>query len=185
MNGDYGEYKYMAFNISDANGGNVLSMSPEGIAEVLQIYVPSATKVATNTYEKTNDVSVEGLKLLEWDTTTLLKHKYHNNTSLGPTSTSTNNAFYTTVAFTKDTLPVGSVIEINADWLYRAEYWVNSAKVSTRGGMVSTYRIVVTEEYWNGISERAFNISRTTNESLSSYTWDEVASAIKIYVPVN
>ena len=185
VNGDYGEFKYMAFNVNDANGGNALSMSPEGIAEVLQIYVPVNTKVATSTYEKTNDVSVEGLKLLEWDTTTLLKHKYHNNTSQGPTGTGTNNAFYTTSAFTKETLPVGSVIEINADWLYRAEYWVNSAKVSTRGGMVSTYRIVVTEEYWDGISERAFNISRTTNESLSSYTWDEVASVFKIYVPVN
>ena len=175
-------YKYMAFNVSEGKSGYLTDMSPKAISEVLQIYVPSATKVATNTYEHKN-VSVEGMQLLEWTTDNFLKGKYHNNNSSSSTI-GTDSSFCTTMLFTKETLPVGSVIEINDGWMYRAEYW-KKATGNSRGPMVSTYRFVVTEEFWSGISERAFNISETSGDSLSSYTWDEVASAFKIYVPAN
>lgn len=178
-------YKYMAFNISEGSGGYLLDMSLETLTEVVQIYVPATTKVAKNEYEPTENVSVEGMKVYEWTTETLLKGKYRNNTSNTPSNTGSNSSYYTTCLFTKETLPVGSVIEISGGWLYRAEYWINSTKVGTRGNMTSEYRIVVTEEFWEGISERAFNISIVGNGSLSSYPFDEVADAFKIYVPVN
>ena len=99
---------------------------------------------------------------------------------------SNDEKFSATCIFTKETLPVGSVIEINAGWLYRAEYWKSYEGQSARGPLVSTYRVVVTEDFWaNGVTERAFNISKASGESSLNYDWSEVASAFKIYVPAN
>ena len=52
--------------------------------------------------------------------------------------------------------------------------------------MVDTYRIVVTEEFWgNNITQRGFTISTMYKDTLSKDDWDEVATAFKIYIPVN
>ena len=89
--------------------------------------------------------------------------------------------------FTKETLPVGSVIEIAVGWQYRPEAW---AYVSANGrpDNVTTYRIVVTEEWWGTYTERAFNISQTAhtqnNKVAITLTPDELAKTVfKIYVP--
>lgn len=174
---------FMAFNVSDGKGGYSEQMSPEGIAQVLRIYVPYDTKVEKKELEKAEDVSVAGLKAIKWSTDNLFANKYWFNQD-DPTGMRGDGKYYTTELFTKDTLPVGSVIEINEGWLYRAEYWVNSAKVGTRGNMVGTYRILVTDEFWDGISERAFNISTVDKTKLTTGDFDTVAEAFKIYVPV-
>jgi hypothetical protein len=51
--------------------------------------------------------------------------------------------------------------------------------------MVGTYRIVVTDEFWDGISDRGFNISTISKDTLTTDDRDSVASAFKIYIPVN
>ena len=180
------DYGYMAFNISSDKGGYLnQGMTPEGIASVLQIYVPANTKVATNTYEKTNDVSVEGLKLVEWQDGDLKNGQYWYNTHSTEVQSGNNN-FCATPKFTPETLPVGSVIEIADGWMYRAEYWNKiDSKAGSRGPLVSTYRILVTEDFWSGIAAKGFTISRLDGSSLKGYDIDVLESAIKIYVPVN
>ena len=180
------DYKYMAFNISAEKSGYLTQgMTPEGIADALQIYVPATTKVAKNEYAATKDVSVEGMQLLEWTTDNYKKSSYWFSTS-SATSTSSDAKFYATCQFTKETLPVGSVIEINEGWMYRAENWKTEGQIAgSRGPLVTTYRIVVTEDFWQNVAVRGFNISKTEGGSLSSYSFDEVADAFKIYVPVN
>ena len=173
---------FMAFNVSDANGGYSEQMSLEGITQVLRIYVPYGTKVEKKEVEATENVSIEGLTAIEWTSDNLYAKKYWNNQA-APTTTRGGDEYYATMLFTKETLPVGSVIEVNKGWLYRAEYWENSTKGSTRGNMVGTYRILVTEEFWDGISERAFNISTVDKDRLSAADFDTVASAFKIYIP--
>ena len=178
------EFYYMAFNVSDAGSTDVREMTPKGIAQALQIYVPYETKV--NRFELENEnISVEGLTLLEWDSTSLFSNAYWNCS--GATTlykgNDTSKTYYATKQFTKDTLPVGSVIEVSADYMYRAEYWVNSAKVGSRGSLNSSYRIVVTEDFWDKESERAFNISKIVKENLTADDWDDVASSFKIYIP--
>ena len=175
---------FMAFNVSDGNGGYSEQMSPEGIAQVLQIYVPYTTKVAKNEVEPTENVSVEGLKAIEWTTDNLYAKKYWNNQGAVSTGARGGDEYYATAVFTKETLPVGSVIEVNEGWLYRAEYWVNGAKGATRGNMVGTYRILVTEEFWEGCTERAFNISTLNKDKFTASDFDKVAEAFTIYVPV-
>ncbi len=180
-------YKYMAFNLSEDQGGYLENMTPEGVANILQIYVPQTTKVAKNEVEKKQNVSVEGMQVLEWTTDNFYNGRYWNNGGAPSTKPSSqSNLYYASCQFTEETLPVGSVIEINTGWLYRAEYWINDAKTSPRGPMVDTYRIVVTEEFWgNNITQRGFTISTMYKDTLSKDDWDEVATAFKIYIPVN
>ena len=85
--------------------------------------------------------------------------------------------------FTKETLPVGSVIELSAGWTYREEFWKGSDKESSRGPMGSAYRLVVTAEFWDGISERAFNLHKVGKNSYTEADRAEVENAFKIYIP--
>ena len=133
------DYDFMAFNISEDKGAPLnKGMTLDGITEAVQIYVPATTKVAKNEVAANENISVEGLKLIDWQDGDLQKGKYWYNTS----STSVhggNNNFCASPKFTKETLPVGSVIEINAGWMYRAEYWTDiDAKASKRGSFVAT-----------------------------------------------
>ena len=179
------EYVYMAFNISENNGGYLENMTPEGIAQALQIYVPADTKVAKNQVEKLKNVSVEGMQLVEWTEENLAASRYWSNQYKASDGYRIDGSYYCTQLFTKETLPVGSVIEINGDWIYRAEYWINGVKTSPRGPMVTVYRFVVTEEFWDGISDRGFNISKIAKEVLSKDDRDIVSQAFKIYLPVD
>ena len=179
------DYDFIGFNISEGNGAYADMMTAQGIADVLKIYVPYTTKVARNEIDGIENVSVAGKQLVEWTTEKLKKSKYWSNQYSVSSGVRGSNEYYATELFTKETLPVGSVIEINEGWLYRAEYWKNSSKTSPRGSLCNTYRFVVTEEFWEGISERGFNISRLTKGSLNGYSFEDIASAFRIYVPVN
>ena len=58
-------YKYMAFNLSEEQGGYLENMTPEGVANILQIYVPQTTKVAKNEVEDGKKKLTEGRAELE------------------------------------------------------------------------------------------------------------------------
>lgn len=95
------------------------------------------------------------------------------------------SGFMATHKFTKETLPVGSVIEIAEGWQYRPEAWAYAGK---RPDNVSTYRVVVTEEWWGTYTERAFNISQVTHKTnnivpITLTPADLAKTVFKIYVP--
>lgn len=90
--------------------------------------------------------------------------------------------YFATARFTKSDLPVGSVIYIASGWQYRPEGWVNGSGVSPRKDNVTTKYVIVTEEWWGSYTERAFNISKTTLESLAGKD-DEIPGVFKIYLP--
>ena len=179
------EFDYLAFNISTSDGFASSEVTAEGVCSAFQIFVPYDTNVASEPVAKRENISVEGMKLLEWDEKSLMANKYWNCTS--GTSINTNSTtgavYYATKQFTKKDLPVGSVIEINLGWMYRPEYWVNSAKVGTRASCTDVYRILVTEDFWDTESERAFNICQILKGNLNKDNWEEVSSAFKIYIP--
>ena len=95
--------------------------------------------------------------------------------------------FMATKKFTREELPVGSIIEIAEGWQYRPEGW---AFANSRPENVTTIRIVIDEEWWGSYTERAFNVSKTThywghNDEIT-LTTDEVANTIfKIIVPAS
>ncbi len=181
------EFDYLAFNIS-MSGDNYASkeLSAECVASVFQIFVPYSTKLTSVKAETVDSISVEGMMLMAWDNTNLYANAYwncQNGTSISKGNT-TAKAYYATKQFKKAELPVGSVIEINKEFMYRPEYWVNSAKVGSRASVTDTYRIVITEDFWDTESERAFNVSTITKEALTADDYETVANAFRIYLPV-
>ena len=100
-------------------------------------------------------------------------------------SSSWNRGFMATKKFSREELPVGSIIEIATGWQYRPEGW---NPTGTRPDNVTTLRIVIDEDWWGSYSERAFNISQighsTSTNKVINLSTDEVANTIfKIIVP--
>jgi hypothetical protein len=92
-----------------------------------------------------------------------------------------------TKKFTREELPVGSIIEIAEGWRYRPEGWEYTG---TRPDNVSKIRIIIDEEWWGTYTERAFNISQnahtTSNTVAINLSPDEVANTVfKIIVPAS
>lgn len=93
--------------------------------------------------------------------------------------------YVATKRFTRDELPVGSVIKIESGWSYRPEAWVNDGRQSTRPGNVTTTYIEITEEWWGDYIYRAFNIGNGTklNGDASNPQFETAKSKFTIYVP--
>ncbi len=113
--------------------------------------------------------------------------EYNSAFPIKPTEMKTGDAYkayFATQTFTKEYLPVGSVIEIADGWVYRPEGWKNGAANSadTRPAEVTTTKIVVDEAWWGEWTTRAFNIRKTDSSDLTGLDAD-VAAAFKIYVP--
>jgi hypothetical protein len=90
-----------------------------------------------------------------------------------------------TKKFTREELPVGSIIEIASGWQYRPEGWNYTG---TRPNNVTIIRIVIDEDWWGSYTERGFNISQeghtTSANKPITLTVEEVAETIfKIIVP--
>ena len=99
------------------------------------------------------------------------------------TGTDLAQKYSATQKFTKDQLPVGTVIIIDSGYQYRPEGWVNGNTLTenaSRPGNVSTTMIVITESWWGGFTVRAFNLSRT-GASVAMTEADSVH--LRIYVP--
>ena len=93
--------------------------------------------------------------------------------------------FMATKKFTREELPIGTIIEIAEGWQYRPEGW-NFRE--TRPDNVTVTRIIIDEDWWGFYAERGFNISQidhsTSNKLVINLSTDEVASTIfKIIVP--
>ena len=96
-----------------------------------------------------------------------------------------NLGFMATKKFTREELPVGTIIEIAEGWRYRPEGWNYTG---TRPDNVTITRIVVDDAWWGSYTERGFNISQidhsTSSNKVITLTTEEVASTIfKIIVP--
>lgn len=96
-----------------------------------------------------------------------------------------NRGFMATKKFTREELPVGSIIEIKVGWQYRPEGW-NFAV--SRQDNVTTLRIIIDEDWWGSYTERGFNISQighsTSSNKVITLSTEEVAQTVfKIFVP--
>lgn len=118
----------------------------------------------------------------------LTSSSFYNSSSNGNLNTGSNNwygGFMATKKFTRDELPVGSIIEIASGWQYRPEGWNYTG---TRPENVTTLRIVIDEAWWGSYTERAFNISQighsTSHNIVIAQSSTEIANTVfKIIVP--
>ena len=130
----------------------------------------------------------EGYVQLTAEQMGLMEGSFYNSGSNANINSGTNNwykGFMATKKFTREELPVGSIIEIAEGWQYRPEGWNYTG---TRPGNVTIIRIVIDEDWWGSYTERGFNISQVTHTSQSNVpitlSVDEVANSVfRIIVP--
>ena len=101
------------------------------------------------------------------------------------TVTSNHVNFAASRLFTREDIPVGSVIVLAPGWRYRPEAWKTAGPQPSRPDNVTAKRVTVTESWWGEYENRAFNISKADGSSLEGITAEEINQAFKIYIPKN
>ena len=187
----WGTYTMRAFNI--AYVGNETRVT-ENDMDAFRIYVP---KNPVEEEEKTNDepkVTVTKEDLADTSKYTKLELEftigaYYYSTAYASTLQSSANStasnipyFAATQIFSKEEIPVGSVIVVDAGYQYRPEAWTSlTAKTANRPGNVTEEIVVVDEAWWGNFNYRAFNLSyigSTTNVKA-----DDTVH-LNVYIPV-
>ncbi len=118
-------------------------------------------------------------------------YAYYNSTGgsgmtskAGGSTASNLNQFSTTPFFSREDIPVGSVLVLKDGYQYRPEGWTRlSAKTSNRPGNVTTEVVEVTENWWNGWAYRAFNLAKKGNPGLTEAEMESLRSCLSIFVP--
>ena len=175
----WGNYIYRAFNVAKSGNPSLASEDEQTVENAMKIYVPEKLYVAPTDPDFENDYT-----LLEF---VLFKGFYNATDSNSPTDiidddASLSNKFFTTVRFTKETLPVGSIIVLEEGWQYRPESWVSDEKQNYRPNNTTQHITIITEEWWYGLQYRALNLSKLGLPSLTGQE-SAAATALKIYIP--
>lgn len=157
---------YRSFNVSKTDLSDITSCADE-VAKHFRIYVPK--KIHEEEYHEFDWQPQADSYWFYYDSDDLIR----NN----PTS-----VYYLASGkrYTKNDIPPGSIIEINPGYQYRPEAWTLPVRVEN----VSTFRTIVTDEWWDNVSYRAFNVSTILLADIRNKA-DIVAKNFKIYVPHN
>ena len=87
--------------------------------------------------------------------------------------------------FTKEDIPVGSIIVVENGYGYRPDGWNTETGKSTiaRPNNVTTEYVEVDEAWWSGFTYRAFNVFKTPNRTDMTSLVSDTQSKLKIYIP--
>ena len=105
------------------------------------------------------------------------------NVTTGDATTFAGKYAYSSL-FTKDTLPVGSVIILDDGYSYRPEGWINASTPNTgatRPATVTDTTTVVDEAWWGNFTIRAFNLNIISGAAMT----EADTSALRIYIPIS
>ena len=168
----WADYKYRAFNLSKENESSLVNVTEQEIANAFKIYLPDPS------LDKYYSVDMQWTSLGYWNS------QDSNNYANIITSASNSKTYYASMMFTRETLPVGSVIMLKSGWQYRPEAWTDLGKaMSSRPAVVTTQRIVITEAWWKNYEYRAFNISKQDASSLEGLSAKDINNAFAVYIP--
>lgn len=177
---------------------------PSGISDEYRLAgIESATNALARPNEITNskftsidEMFIAGLEEMEyedygWTTTggfwnSTESQRYNVCITLEKYPTDANAPkFVATKRFTKEELPVGSVIKIESGWQYRPEAWITDTRQSSRPDNVTTTYVKVTEEWWGNYTLRAFNVSNGSalNSNANNPQFETAKSKFTIYIP--
>ncbi len=196
MSRPYGRYLTSLMFVKAITGMDIsdISYMPSGVsAEEKQIAIESVNNaykthfaVTESAYQKETVVIPEGYVQQNLDLTALGywnssdKNGDHNKII---TTADNSKQYYATVQFTREQLPVDSVILLADGWQYRPEGWIKDAVNTNRPVTTTEHYVVITEEWWSNYTLRAFNISKAGLSSLSGVTEADICEAFQIYVP--
>ena len=156
----------------------------EILKEAAKNAVAKPFEITQSQYTKAPDEKdeFEDYVLIDWEP---MKDLYYNSlgSSVPSTSDGNKNKFICSKIFTRDELPVGTVIEVDEGYQYRPEGWVDlDSKNTVRPNNVTTSRVVIDEEWWGDYNYRAFNLSKTNLSDICT-DFDESVTHFRIYVP--
>ncbi len=182
------EFNYRAFNIAIEGNKEVVG---EKDMDVFKIYVPKnpVEEKPTENKTPTKEDLADTTKYTKLELNFTVQAYYNSSDNAykstmitGSNSNATNIPnFAATQIFTKEQLPVGTVIVVDSGYQYRPEGWVDlNTKTANRPGNVSTEIVVVDSAWWGSFTHRAFNLSKIASGTMK--TSDTVH--LNIYVPV-
>lgn len=90
-----------------------------------------------------------------------------------------SGAVFATQIFTREQLPVGSVILCGEGWRYRSERWTDNVQQHGRESYTDVYYTEITEAWWGNRIYAAFNVSPTDGTAAESVP----DGAFAVYVP--
>lgn len=119
-------------------------------------------------------------ELIDWEPKLFYHWNSTGKTTAGKSDTLPN--YIASKKFTKDELPIGSVIVVDRGYKYRPEGWQTADKKNsnTRPSNCTAFFTIADEEWWGNYTLRAFNVSK---ESGSEPATEEDTTHFKIYVP--
>ncbi len=171
---DISKNTYVPSGVSDTNA--YIAVNAVNMAYSVPLKVSKSVYTGNNPSSGYIQLVPEMTKGGFWDPTS-------TNYNTIDTTSDTSNEFYATARFTKEELPVGTMILVKSGWKYRPEGWVTDAMQTTREDATTDKLVVVTENWWKDYTLRAFNISKTDNTSVTSLTAADILSNFSIFVP--
>ena len=164
------KYQYRAFNLTATDGSDLTGKEDEAAAH-LRIYVPNLTKYT--------QLDWEPVGLAYWNSG---NGGYTENPTLN--STADNSKYFVSSGkrFTKEDIPVGSVLVVDPGYQYRPEGWApKGAKAPGRPGNITTQRVVVEDDFWSKYEYRAFNVAFEGNNTDLTDQTEQTAGHFRIY----
>lgn len=204
----HGRYTAALTWFSYITGGSVESIdwvpeSYKSLSADLSVIRESVANALQSPYERTlsqapsltdavrfaeQGLRIEDYRLLDWEPQVKAYWNSQNGFSLYHTGNSSSSALPYYVAsrkFTKEQLPTGSVIIVDAGYQYRPEGWVNesyTASSSARPKNVTESLVRVTDAWWGSFQFRAFNVAHV---GAKTAVVEGDAAHFRIYVPVS
>ncbi len=175
-----------------------ISYMPSGVDKNLQrVAIESAVNAVKSPWAVTKSKYIEEpeIDFSQYDKLNLQWTEFgywHSNNSNGPYNAIITEdidfcqKYYATARFTKEDIPIGSIIVLADGWRYRPEGWTDEGRLtSARPGNKTDKLIVVNDGWWGSYIYRAFNLSKTDGSSLADVSLEEIEKAFIIYVPKN
>ncbi len=183
----WNDFGICAFNVSKAGNPALSDEEMQKLSGVIRVYVPKPEKPV-----EVNPDDIDFSKYTKLDLG-ITYYAYYNSTSANPGKLYSKAAgdtqanlsqFAATKIFSKDELPIGSVIVIKEGYQYRPDGWTAlNTKTGTRPANVTESAVKVDDNWWGEFNYRAFNIAKMGNPSLSDSEMKALSDVLTIYVP--
>ena len=198
------DFTFRAFNISRRGNPNLTENQMQKLSNAFSILVPNDPNAEIPTIPGEAKVEVDLAKtlgdadydindfdILEYDVTLYAYYYSCQSPNIiskagGSTASNINQFATTSTKFTKEDIPIGSLIVIADGYQYRPEGWINLTTVNssaTRPGNVTAAVTEVTADWWGKWTYRAFNIAKAGNPALSDEQMKQLDGVLFILVP--
>jgi len=127
-------------------------------------------------------LNINDYELIDWEPKLFYHWNSTSKTTAGKSDSMPN--FIASKKFTKDELPIGSVIVVDRGYKYRPEGWQTADKKNsnTRPSNCTAFFTIVDEAWWDNYTLRAFNVSKETGSEPAT---EEDTTHFRIYIPKN